>query len=211
MPAASDAIAIEVPVAGKSLAAGVLLTIWFTACAAVLGALSMTHVVALPEPEQSAIGQLLDELHALRTRPGAPLAVHVIAADCSCTESLYRHLMAIGPAAGTDEIILFVGADAGKEQQALEAGYRFKQIDQAELTRMGLESAPVLALFNGAGSINYLGGYYDHPSASNPLDQRIRQSLATGEVPDPMPIYGCAVSRRLQEAFDPYGLVYDRR
>lgn len=67
----------------------------------------------------------------------------------------------------------------------------------------------MLADFAADGRVRYLGGYYDHPSASNPLDLRLREALDRGERVAPLPIYGCAVSPRLREAFDPLGLLYE--
>lgn len=188
----------------------ILLALWSLLCAAVLGALSIGHLVAFPEPEERAVQGLLTALEALRDDEDARFAVHVIASDCSCTESLFRHLLAHGPAAGADELILFVGPERGKRVPSLEAGYRFVNIDSARLAEMGLESAPVLALFDADARVQYLGGYYDHPSASRPLDLRLREALGRGEPVAPLPIYGCAVSERLREAFDPSGLLYGR-
>ncbi len=193
----------------RDLTIGLLLACWLVFSAVILGALSMSHVVAFPEPEESAIGGLIRDLNAMRRSSDGDFAVHVIAKDCSCTESLFRHLMKNGPADQAEELVLFVGEDEKKRRAALAAGYRYKSITQDDLTAMGLESAPVLALFDDKDEIHYLGGYYDHPSASNPLDQRLRAAIARGETADPLPIFGCAVSQRLKEAFDPYGMVYD--
>lgn len=187
---------------------GLSLLGWFVLSALMLGSLAIGHVVSMPEPEGDRLTSLLRELRELRQRQGRDLVVHVIAADCSCTESLFRHLVGHGAAAGADELILFVGQDPAKAETARAAGYRFVSISQEALTAMGLESAPVLAVFDPGDRIRYLGGYYDHPAAANPLDQRLRSALARSETVAPLPIYGCAVSPRLQQAFDPYGLIY---
>lgn len=182
---------------------------WFTACALILGNLGIGHVVSMPKPEAGSLSGLLGALQKLRQRDAGEFVVHVLSADCSCTESLFRHLLDNGPQGSADEVFLFVGENAAKAQQARQAGYRFVSIESDTLAAMGLESAPVLAVFDSDGAIRYLGGYYDHPAAANPRDQRLRQALAAGEAPAPLPIYGCAVSERLKQAFDPYGIVYD--
>jgi hypothetical protein len=181
---------------------------WFAFCTVVFGALSMTHIVAFPEPEDDKLDSVLSELWALREGSEGDYVVHVIARDCSCTESLFRHLTDYGPAPHTEEVVLFVGNDAAKEAAARQAGYEFVSISRNALSDIGLESAPILAVFDELGTIRYLGGYYDHPAASQPLDQRLRRSIKSGQSPDPLPIYGCAVSQRLRDEFDPYGIVY---
>lgn len=193
----------------KRVLVSVGLTGWFAACALILGNLGVSHVVAMPEPEAGSLAGLLASLQKLRQRESVEFVVHVLSADCSCTESLFRHLLDNGPDWSAEEVFLFVGDNAARAQLARQAGYRFVSIESDELAAMGLESAPVLAVFDSHGAIRYLGGYYDHPAAANPRDQKLRQALAAGESPSPLPIYGCAVSQRLKQAFDPYGIVYD--
>ncbi|MEE4301940.1 MAG: hypothetical protein V2J24_21055 [Pseudomonadales bacterium] len=196
--------------AGDGAGLKIFLGTWALLCACLLGALSMGHVVAFPEPERDRLAGLLAALHEFGGDAPGRLAVHVIASDCSCTESLFRHLVEHGPVDDTEEVILFVGPEhRGKRAASRAAGYRFVNIAHEELEALGLESAPVLADFAADGRIRYLGGYYDHPSASNPLDLRLRTALDRGERVAPLPIYGCAVSARLREAFDPLGLLYE--
>ena len=68
--------------------------------------------------------------------------------------------------------------------QAQELGFRF-----------GLEAAPVLIVFDSAGRLRYAGGYYSHPAAITPLDERIYAQLAARAEVEPLPVFGCAVSR----------------
>jgi len=186
-----------------------VLTVWFCGCAFLLGSLAVTHVVALPGPEDGSLQALLNSLRELRVQERGELVVHVLADDCSCTESLFNTLEKNGPDPDADEVMLFVGDNADKARRAVNAGYRFVSISQDQLADMGLESAPVLAIFNESNEVGYLGGYYDHPAATNPLDRKLRLALAEGEPVAPLPIYGCAVSERLQQAFDPYGIIYE--
>lgn len=191
-----------------------LLSVWFAACALLLGNLGVAHVVSMPDPEAGSLAGLLASLDKLRQQQSGEFVVHVLAADCSCTEGLFRHLLSKGPDHAAEEMFLFVAErmddnNVGKARQARQAGFRFVSIRPEELAAIGLEAAPVLAVFDQSRSIRYLGGYYDHSAAANPRDQQIRQALATGDMPAPLPIYGCAVSERLKQAFDPYGIVYD--
>jgi hypothetical protein len=187
----------------------VFLVVWLLACTAIISALSLGHVVALPPPEESAVERFKATLLTYKdSEISDQFVAHILAEDCSCTQSLTEHLLRKGPREGSDELILFVGNNSALANLAVTAGFRYQQILSDELTQMGLESAPVLAVFDGDENLNYLGGYYDHPAAIRPLNESIRDSIAIGTPLEPLPIFGCATSARLQEAFDPLGIVY---
>jgi hypothetical protein len=190
---------------GKALLAG-----WIIVTLTGLASLSVSHMAAMPEPDDEAL--LTRAMLALRRDSTTSFLVHVIYAGCSCTERLFAHLLERGPFPGTEEIILFIGEDALKRQSAERAGFAFATVPAAELAaRYGLEAAPVLVAFDAAGQLRYAGGYYAHPSTLSPLDRSIYAQLAKGAMPKPLPLFGCAVSARLQEAVDPLGIVYPRR
>ena len=111
-----------------------------------------------------------------------------------------------------EEVILFVGEDAKKKVLAERAGFQFAAISASELVlKFGLEAAPVLIVVDSTGQLLYVGGYYDHPAAITPLDERIHAQLAKREGVEPLPVFGCAVSARLQKSLDPLGLANLRR
>src|SRR6185503_14881440 len=106
---------------------------------------------------------------------------------------------------------LFIGEDPAKRGAAERAGLRFVTVSASGLAaRYGIEAAPLLIAFNAAGRLRYLGGYYNHPSTIFPLDEKIHAQLAQGAAPVPLPVFGCAVSPRLQDSVDPLGIVYPR-
>jgi hypothetical protein len=124
---------------------------------------------------------------------------------------LFTHLTERARFADADEIVLFVGEDPAKRLSAERAGLRFVSASPAGLAaRYGIEAAPVLIAFDAAGGLRYLGGYYNHPSTIFPLDEKIHAQLVRGAVPGPLPVFGCAVSPRLQESVDPLGIVYPK-
>jgi hypothetical protein len=96
-----------------------------------------------------------------------------------------------------------------KRSAAERAGLRFTTASPAELAgRYGIEAAPLLIAFDATGKLRYAGGYYSHPSTIFPLDEKIHAQLAQGAAPVPLPVFGCAVSARLQGSVDPLGIVY---
>jgi hypothetical protein len=174
-----------------------------------MASLALPHIVPMPQPPREE--RLARSLAALRQESGGHFLVHVIAAGCSCTERLFAHLLERRRFAGTEEIIVFVGEDARKAAAARGAGFAYVTVSAAELaSRYGLESAPVLLALDAGNRMRYAGGYFSHPSTLVPLDEGIHAALARGEGPEPLPVYGCAVSRGLREAVDPLGIVYPR-
>jgi hypothetical protein len=190
---------------GKALLAG-----WIIVTLTGIASLSVSHMAAMPEPDEEAL--LTRAMLALRRDSTRIFLVHVIYAGCSCTDRLFAHLLERGPFPGTEEIVLFVGEDGLKRQSVERAGFAFATVSAEELAaRYGLEAAPVLVAFDAAGRLRYAGGYYAHPSTLSPLDQSIHAQLAKDATPRPLPVFGCAVSARLQQAVDPLGIVYRKR
>jgi hypothetical protein len=187
---------------GKALLAG-----WAVLTMVGLASMALPHMAAMPEPGDQA--RLVRELLALRRDPARSFYVHVIYAGCSCTARLFAHLTKRARFADADEIVLFIGEDPAKRRAAESAGLRFTTASPAVLAeRYGIEAAPVLVAFNAGGRLTYVGGYYNHPSTIFPLDEKIHAQLAQGAAPAPLPVFGCAVSPRLQESVDPLGIVY---
>ena len=186
---------------GKALLAG-----WIGIAMVGVASLSLGHTVAMPGPDSEA--RLTRAMLALRRDATKTFLVHVISAGCSCTERLFAHLVARGSFPGTEEIVVFVGDDPAKRRSAEGAGFAFATVSAAELSaRYGLEAAPVLVGFDVAGQLRYAGGYYNHPSTVSPLDERIHAQLERGAVPESLPVFGCAVSARLQTFMNVLDLV----
>jgi hypothetical protein len=189
---------------GKWMLAG-----WIVVTLVGLAALSVKHMASLPAPDDEAL--LSRAVLQLRRSSGGIFLVHVIYAECSCSRALFAHLVARRPFPGAEEAVLFVGADPNKQESARRAGFTFSTVSAPELAfRFGLEAAPVLIAFDSTGRLRYAGGYYAHPATITPLDEKIYAQLATGANVEPLPVFGCAVSSRLQESLNPLGAVYSR-
>ena len=182
------------------------LVVWVPVTLLLTGALMVNHVIALPEPGD--VEALSAAVASLRTEGReAPLVVHIVADGCSCTDSLFQHLLDRGPRAGLDEIVLFVGDDPQRERAVLARGYRLAVTDRDALwTDFGLEAAPILVVLEPSDALTYVGGYYRFPAAVRPLDEQVLASREAGLAHDALPIFGCAVSERLAEQIDPLGL-----
>jgi len=182
---------------------------WIVVTLAGLAALSVKHMASLPEPDEALLSRAMLQL---RRSSSGYFVVHVIYAECSCARALFAHLIARRRFPGAEEAVLFVGADPKKQESGKRAGFTFTTMSAEELAlHFGLEAAPVLIVFDSAGRLRYAGGYYSHPATITPLDERIYAQLATGAKVEPLPVFGCAVSSRLQKSLNPLGAVYSRR
>jgi len=179
--------------------------VWAAAALFGISTLALPHMA--PMAQASRAERTIAALLALRESRDRGLVVHVIAAHCSCTERLFRHLVERRRFDGADEIVLFAGEDARKQAEAARAGLRYATVtDEMLVKRFALEAAPVMFAFDAGGKLRYAGGYFDHPSALRPLDETLHASVARGEAVKPLPVYGCAVGAALREKVDPLGI-----
>ena len=192
----------------SELAGTFVLAGWAMLAVAGIAFLGTKHLASLPEPGNEVL--LSRSVLKLRHRAGKPFLVHVIYSECSCSKSLLAHLLARRTFPDSEELILFVGRDAKTEQAAQRSGFEFSSVSDSELvSRFGLEAAPVLLVFDAGSKLRYAGGYYDHPATITPLDEKIHEQLAVGANVQPLPVFGCAISGRLQKSLDPFRRLRD--
>ena len=196
-----------------------MLSIWAVAVLVVGAGLMAPHVIALPVPALND-GRLA---LALRTLPGATsgrwTALHVLYERCGCSSRVLAHLMARRARADLNEQMLFVRdspqADPGVEDTAVRArgaGFGFASVTPAELAqRYQIEAVPLLVVADAAGRIRYSGGYTEKCDAVEVDDVPIIDGVRSGRTVYARPVFGCAVSSRMQEAIDPLRLKYSRR
>ena len=183
-----------------------LLAVWATVIVVALALLSLKHLAALPRPSNEAL--LTRALLKYRRERSRKFIVHVIYSGCSCSSGLLTHLLTRRPFPGEEELILFVGIDRAKERLIANSSFELKIVSASGLVaEFGLEAAPVMFIFDQDGNLRYAGGYYDHPAAITPLDESIQAKLMAGFPVEPLPVFGCAVSPRLQNQLNPLRLL----
>lgn len=178
----------------------VLLLVWVPLVMIVIGLLMVNHTIAMPSPDRPELLQAA----LLELDEGPDVTVHIIYANCSCTDLLVEHL--ISRRANPSELVLYVGEPRPSHTALSTSGFKVIRLLPGELeTKLGLEAAPVLLALRG-GTLAYAGGYFRYPAAVRPLDVSIVQRIDQGEAVKGLPIFGCAVSPRLQRQVDPLGL-----
>jgi hypothetical protein len=165
----------------------------------------MSHVLALPTPAARSVERAL-------VRIGAPVGTwsvyHVLYADCPCSRRVADALLRRGAREDFAERVLLVGRDQALSQRLAAARYAVEVLTSEALKeQFGVEAAPVFFAVAPDGSVPYLGGYSDFKQGPE-QDDRILTSLRLGRRQDPLPVFGCAVSRELQAKADPLGLKY---
>ncbi|HEY4244457.1 MAG TPA: hypothetical protein VGM88_31805 [Kofleriaceae bacterium] len=174
------------------------LVAWFVVVAMVSAGVLARHLVAMPVPAKTA--RFGATMLALR-HAGAPsswLAVHVLSSECRCSLRVVDHLVSTVRPDGWSEIVLWIGdVDPPAE---LAARFDVRRVTPAELAKLGIEAAPLLVAVSPDGVVRYAGGYTDRKQGPVNHDLEIL-AAARGDGPVPsFPLFGCAVSERLQQA-----------
>ena len=139
-------------------------------------------------------------------------AIHVLSASCQCSMGVAQHLLERGTMPGLQEAVLLAGSNNNLRARLSAAGFRTFAVSGEKLAETyGLAGAPWLVLISPSGAVVYQGGYASDVSArSGYQDVHLLTQAERGERPEPLPVFGCALSRRLQRATDPLALKYTR-
>lgn len=178
---------------------------WGSALLFVCATLLAGHFYTLPLPERDSprLAQGID------APDDAWSAVHVLYAECSCSARIVEHLFASERPSGLRERLLVVGEREEWRERAVTAGLDYETTTRARLVEeLGIEAAPLLVVADPSGRVRYAGGYTDRKQGPRIRDLELIAALRDERETDAIPLYGCAVSRSLQQAFDPLGLRY---
>lgn len=182
-----------------------LLGFWGVIIAAGLSFLMAGHLIIFPSPDSKIEGAM----KTLQNESGAAgqwFAAHVIADGCRCSGEALEHLLARGPRKDSQELIIYVGKELSEPLRA--SSYKTMLSDEAKLFRdYGVESAPLLALVSPEGKLVYAGGYSETRNGPIVEDTVIAEAMRGGS-PKALPLFGCAVSKDMQDKVDPLGLKY---
>ena len=185
-----------------------LFFVWVTGIVIVLGALMAGHWTTLPKP---AVGdaELARRLEQLRELPTEWAAYHVLYGDCPCSRRVLDHVVSSERPTDIDEVVLLIGADERFEARCRQRGLRVVCLSQGQLEDdYGIVAAPILLVINGDGELVYSGGYTERGQDLAVQDLRVIRDLRAGRAVATLPVFGCGVSKSLQDTLDPLGLKY---
>jgi hypothetical protein len=170
--------------------------VWFFVMLVLGAGLLARHLVAMPSPARH--GPLEHGVASLRNEKerGAWLAVHVLYAECRCSQRIVDHLLVSPRPADFVEVVLWVG-DA-PPPAGLEARFDVRHVSSDELATLGIEAAPLLVAVDAAGHVRYAGGYTSRKQGPDIEDQRLLREARNQGLVEALPLFGCAVSDRLK-------------
>lgn len=192
-------------------AAWFCLALWAALSIVAQSTLMVSHWYTLPSPNR-ADPALEEALAALvpEAEQGSWTAVHVLYSACRCSQRVFEHLFESSRPEGLYEVVLLVGGEASLEARAAAAGFDVVTLSPRDLeARFGIVSAPLLLVSSPGGELRYAGGYTERKQGYAVEDLEVIGALQAGVEPSELPLYGCGVSKELQQILDPMGLKYD--
>lgn len=173
-----------------------------------LGALLLAkHELAMPVPAPT--DPVLRAAVAARASGDAWLAVHVVYPACPCARRVLAHLQERAHPPGVVERVVLVAEhpDAALADRLRLRGYLVEHVTPRELAATWhVEATPLLVVAAPGGELRYAGGYGRRKQSPIIEDLAIVAMLQRSSIRDPLPVFGCATSRRLARAVDPLGL-----
>jgi hypothetical protein len=183
------------------------LGVWFVLMVAVCATLLGRHLLALPRPANDvALAEVMSSLRG--AGPGGQwMTVHVLYAECPCSQRIAEHVLAGHRPADLAERVLLIGHDAELEARFAKQGLPVTVVDEDEAaTRFHVVAAPSLVVVGPDDTVRYVGGYTERKQGLDPQDVAIVADARAGRDVSPLPVFGCAVSARLRASLNPLGL-----
>lgn len=161
----------------------------------------------------------LTSFHTLSFFPDLSLAAksteawtmtHVLGEGCKCSQQVYKYLLERGPQKDVAENVVILGSMKEEEGRLAARGFKVLHRDAREIASEKAVGVPFLLITSPRGEAVYAGGYTSHTiKEKTPLyDLKILASLQGGKPSEEFPIFGCAVSQRIQSLMDPFSFKY---
>lgn len=169
----------------------------------------VSHWVALPTPVTA--NALMKSASADSLVSDNVQVFHVLLKSCPCSRRIAEYLRSRQEILDVQEYIVLVGP----ESEAANFDWTFpnhfvvrtESADEVS-QKLGIESAPLFVVTNGDDKPVYSGGYTDRKQGPQIQDTKIITAVLRGERPEPLPVLGCAISKKLKNVIDPLGLKY---
>jgi hypothetical protein len=188
---------------------GVLAT-WTAIMIVVGSSLMVSHWIPLPRP--AVLSPQISFANWHEEASGGWRAYHFLYMECPCSQRVLKHVTERAPHPGINEKLVLIGHAAQLADAACRLGYEVDCVSPTELkVRYGVETAPLLVVIDPEGKTRYSGGYTSRKQVLDIQDGDIIGRVLAGEDVEPLPLFGCAVSRKLQSMVDPLGFKYRGR
>jgi hypothetical protein len=191
---------------------GVALTLglWALVVAGVCASSMVGHVMPLPRSEQASVASGVSTLKAV-VGPSDIVVFHFVDSKCRCSRRVVDGLVSRRPMSGVVEHVVLVDDD-GLGARLRTAGFVVTPIPAKDLeSRFGVRGAPLLLVVGRRDEVLYEGGYTDRKQAFALEDKRIVAEVLEGRRPSALPMFGCAVSTKLNRERNPMRIPWGDR
>lgn len=185
------------------------LTIWFCGIVVLMAGLALGHWFSLAPLDRRGARLAAGLAELLPAGRGGWASIHVLYAQCRCSQRIVEHLRTSDRPRELHEVVLLVGEDRDHAiaSRLAEPGFEVVSIAAETLAaRFGIEGAPTFVLVDPARSVRYIGGYTIRQQGPDIRDLAIVREIRHGDRVADLPVFGCAVSQRLKAVFDPFAM-----
>jgi hypothetical protein len=180
--------------------------VWMVASLVVGASLLARHLVPLAKPGDEELARSMASLRRVED-VGRLMAVHVIYAGCRCSQLIASHLATTVRPSNVAEHVLLAGRDPELAARLVAKGFVVHETDVADVAaRWHVPGVPLLVIVAAGGSVLYSGGYTERKQGPAPQDRELIATVTSGGHAGALPVYGCAVSKRLRDELNPFGL-----
>jgi hypothetical protein len=188
------------------------LAIWGAGCLVIGIYLLASHLLTLPAP--AAADPVLHRGITAHRRPHQRdrwLALHVVYDECKCSQRVLDHLLAVARPTDVAERVILVTEHREASAAWISAipahGFELDVVSPEQLvSEYNVEAAPLLVIVDPADTVRYVGGYTPRKQADDVRDLTVIAAVQRGETVEPLPTFGCAIGRALNERLDPLGI-----
>ncbi|MBY0415000.1 MAG: hypothetical protein K2Q18_12595 [Bdellovibrionales bacterium] len=177
-------------------------TAWFLAVAIPIGYLMGFHQAFSNTTKANRLAEVVKDQR---------IVLHLIGADCLCSDKLANHLIKRLPLKNISEKIIVVGDNPGLEKKLAVAGFEVEKMSaDLAFTRYSIKALPQMIIFDSHKPV-YSGGYSAKRSPASEEDYddlRIIDQFFKGTFSESRPIFGCANGAMLRSKIDPLKMKY---
>jgi len=134
-----------------------------------------------------------ENIAALAPQPGWRV-VHLLAAECGCSQRVSEYLATRGPLEGIHEQVLFIGGANPFHNRDILLARGFGVETAGNLEPFDLRGVPLLIFISPKNEIAYMGGY----GVGSYRDAEIWKRLQAGSAVPLLPVFGCAIGANLK-------------
>lgn len=189
---------------------GSFIFFWVVSLSLVIGSIHAWHFADYtPQNGKFSADQLIGDTQNFGV-------IHFLTPECSCSQSIFEHLMQRGPLdkeTATESVVIIDDNKLEYAEKLKARGFpstSYTSEDLSSLFTAGVTGVPLLVIFDSQKVTRYVGGYSER--LITPFTQidipSFLKSLSQGRELSSHPVRGCSVSKEYKKILDPLGIKY---